>query len=64
MDNIPELYDHHRFESATERSEFIASLLAGNEDVFPSAERAEGGLRKPNPTQRQLKAANEWLAST
>jgi len=63
-DNIAELYDLHRFESNAERLEFIDSLLADNKYLFPLAERVEGGVRGPNPTQRVSKAANEWPAST
>jgi hypothetical protein len=63
-DNIAELYDLHQFESAAERLEFIDSLLADNQYHFPIAERVEGGVRGPNPTQRESKDANEWLAST
>jgi hypothetical protein len=63
-DNIEEVYDLHRFESAAERLEFIDSLLADNKYLFPIAEHVEGGVRGPNPTQRESKAANEWLAST
>ena len=63
-DNISELYDLYRFESAAERLEFIDSLLADNKFLFPVAERVEGGVRGPNPTQRESKAANEWPAST
>ena len=63
-ENIAELYDLHRFESAAERLEFIDSLLADNKYLFPIAERVEGGVRGPNATQRESKAANEWLAST
>jgi len=63
-DNIAELYDLHRFESAAERLEFIDSLLADNMYLFPVAERVEGGVRGPNPTQRESKADNEWLVST
>ena len=63
-DNIPELYDLHHFESAAERLEFIDSLLADNKYLAPVAERVEGGVRGPNPTQRESKADNEWLAST
>jgi hypothetical protein len=44
--------------------EFIDSLLADNKYVFHIAEHVEGGVRGPNPTQRELKAANEWLVST
>jgi hypothetical protein len=62
--NIAELYDLHRFESATERLEFIHSLLADNKYLFPGEECVEGGVRGPNPTQRESKAANEWPAST
>jgi len=64
MENIAELYDLHRIESAAERLEFIDSLLADTKYLFPIAERVEGGVRGPNPTQRESKAANEWLAST
>jgi hypothetical protein len=63
-DNIAELYDLHRFESATERLEFIDSLLADNKYLFPVTERVEGGVRSANPTEGESKAANEWLAST
>jgi hypothetical protein len=63
-DHIVELYDHHRFESDAERLQFIDSLLADNKYLFPVAERVEGGVRGPNPTQRVSKAANEWPAST
>jgi len=63
-DNIPELYDLHRFESTAEHLEFIDSLLADNKYLFPIAERVEGGVCGPNPMQRESKAANEWLAST
>jgi len=62
--NIAELYDLHRFESAAERLEFIDSLLADNKYLFPVAERVEGGVPGPNPTQRESKADNEWLACT
>jgi hypothetical protein len=57
-DNIAELYDLHHFESAAECLEFIDSLLADNKYLFPIAERVEGGVRSPNPTQRESKAAN------
>jgi hypothetical protein len=63
-DHIAELYDLHRFESDAERLQFIDSLLADNKYLFPVAERVEGGVRGPNPTQRVSKAANEWPAST
>jgi len=63
-DNIAELYDFHCFESAAERLEFIDSLLADNKYLVPVAEHVEGGVRSPNPTQRESKADNEWLAST
>jgi len=63
-ENIAELYDHNRFESATERLEFIDSLPADNKYLFPIAEHVEGGVCGPNPTQRKSKAANEWLAYT
>jgi hypothetical protein len=63
-DNIAERYDLHRFESAAEHLGFIDSLLADNKYLLPIVERVEGGIRCPNPTQRESKAANEWLAST
>jgi len=63
-DNIAELYILHHFESATEHLEFIDSFLAASKNLFPVAERVEGGVRGPNPTQRESKAENEWLAST
>ena len=46
-DNIAELYDLHRFESAAERLEFIDSLLADNKYLFPIAECVEGGVCGP-----------------
>jgi len=63
-DNIAELYDLNCFESAAEHLEFIDSLLADNKCLFPVAEHVEGGVRGPNPKQRESKAANEWPAST
>jgi len=63
-DNIAELYDLHRFESAAERLEFIYSLLADNQYLLPIAEGVEGGVCGPNSMQRVSKAANQWLAST
>jgi len=63
-DNIAEVYDLHRFESAAEHLEFIDSLLADNKYLFHIAERVEGGVHGPNPTQRESIAANERLAST
>jgi len=63
-DNIAELHDLHRFESAAERLEFIDSLLADNKYLFPVAERVEGGVHGPNPMQRESKAANKWPEST
>ena len=63
-DNNRELYDLHRFESTAERLEFIDSLLADNRYFFPVAEHVEDGVQGPNPTQRESKADNEWLAST
>jgi hypothetical protein len=63
-DNIAEFDDLHRFESAAECLEFIDSLLADNKYLFPFAEHVEGGVRGPNPTLRESKAANEWPAST
>jgi len=63
-DNIEELSDLQRFESAAERLEFIDSLLADNKLIFPAAELVEGGVRSWNPTQRESKADNEWLVSS
>jgi hypothetical protein len=63
-DNIAALYDLHRFKSATERFQFIDSLLADNKYLFPVAEHVEGGVRGPNTMQRESKADNELLAST
>jgi len=63
-DNITELYDLHRFESAAERLQFIDSIQADIMYLFPVAERVEGGVRCPNTTQRESKADNELLAST
>jgi len=63
-DNIAELYDPPRFDSNAECLEFIDSVLADNKYLFPFAERVEGGVCGPNPTQRVSKAANEWPAST
>jgi len=63
-DNIADLYDLHRFESAAEHLELIHSLRPDNKYFHPVAERVEGGVRGPNPTQRESKAANEWPASS
>jgi hypothetical protein len=63
-DHIAELYDLHRSKSEPEHLEFIDSLLADIMYLFPVAERVEGGVRGPNPTQRVSRAANEWPAST
>jgi hypothetical protein len=63
-DNIAELYDHHRFDSAAECLEFIDSLVADCKYPSPVAERVDGGVRGPYPRQRELKAANEWPTST
>jgi hypothetical protein len=62
-DNIAELCDLRPFESAAEHLEFLDSLLADNKYLFPVAEHVEGSVRSPNPTQRESKADNEWLAS-
>jgi len=62
--NIAEHYDLHRFEFAAERLELTDSLLADNKYLFPVAEHLEGGVRGPNPLQRDSEADNEWLAST
>jgi hypothetical protein len=63
-DNIAELYDLHHFESAVERLEFIDYVLADNKYLFPIAECVEGGVRGPNPAQRESKADDKWLAFT
>jgi hypothetical protein len=63
-DHIAELYDLHRVESDAEHLGFIDSHLADTMYLFPVAERVEGGVRGPNPTQRVSKAANKWPAST
>jgi hypothetical protein len=63
-DNIAELYDLHRFESTAEHLQFIDSLLVDNKYLFPIPECVEGGVHGSNPTQRESKAVNEWLAST
>jgi len=63
-DNPGDLYDRHCCESATERLEFIDSLLADNKYLFHIAECVEGGVRGPNKMQRKLKAANKWQAFT
>jgi hypothetical protein len=64
MYNTAEHYDLHHVESAAEHLEFFDSLLANNQYRFPKGERVEGGVRRPNPTQREFKAANNRLAST
>jgi len=63
-DNIEDIYDLHRLESAAEYLEFIESHLAENKYCFPVAERVEGGVHSPSPMKRESKAAKEWLAST
>jgi len=63
-DNTAECYDLHRFESSAEHLEFVDSLLADIKYLFPVAEHVEGGVRGPNPTQRESKAPNKWPAST
>ena len=63
-DNIAELYDLHRIESAAECLESVDSLLADNKYLFPVAECVEGGVHCPNPTQGESKDVNEWLACT
>jgi len=63
-DNIAESYDLLCFESDAEHLEFIYSLLADKEYIFPVAEHVEGGVLSPSPTLRESKAANESRAST
>jgi len=54
-DNIAKLYDLHHFESTAEHLESIDSLLADDNYLFPVAERVEGCVRSPHPTQRESK---------
>ena len=63
-DNIAELHNLHRCESAADRFNFIDSLPVENEYPIPVAECVEGGVRGPNPTWKESKAANKWPAST
>jgi hypothetical protein len=63
-DNIAELHDLHRFESAPERLKLFDYFLADNKYHFLVAERVADGVRGPNPTQRESKADYELLAST
>jgi hypothetical protein len=63
-DHIAELYDLHHCESDAERLEFIDSHLADNMYLCPVAEHVKGGVCGPNATERMLKAANQWPAST
>jgi len=63
-DTIAEPYDLHRFESDAVHLEFIDSLLIDNKYHFPVAECVEGGVRGPNPMQRESNAADQWPAST
>jgi hypothetical protein len=58
-DKVAELYELHCFESASEHLEFIDSLLADNQYLFPVAESVAGGVRGTNQTQRESKAANQ-----
>jgi len=62
--NIAGHCDLHGFESDIEHLEFIHSLPADNKYLFRAAEHVEGGVRGPNPMQRESKAANKWPAST
>jgi hypothetical protein len=39
--------------------EFINSLLAHNQYLFPVEEHQEGGVQGPNPMQGESKAANK-----
>jgi len=54
-----ERYNLHHFESTAEYLEFIDSLLADTKYLFPVAERVEGGVHGPKPTQRESQAANQ-----
>ena len=63
MDNIAELNDLQHFEFNAECLALIESLLADNKYLFPVAESVESGVHGPNPTLRELKAADEYQAS-
>jgi hypothetical protein len=63
-DNITQLYDRHWFESVAVHCEFIDSLLAHNMSHSPIGGHVERDVRSPIPTQKESKAANQWLAST
>jgi hypothetical protein len=58
-DNITEVNDLHRFESAAESLEFINSILAENRYIVPVAECVKCGVCGPNPKLRESKAANQ-----
>jgi hypothetical protein len=62
-DNIAEFYYLNCFESAAEHLELIDSLVADNRYPFPVVECVEGGVRRPNPTERESNADNNWLES-
>ena len=63
-ENIAEHDDLHRLKSEAECLDFIDSRLADDKYCLPVAERAEGGVHSPDPTQRESKAATEWRQST
>ena len=62
--NIAKLNNLHRFGSDAECWEFLHSSLAYDDYLFPVAERVEGGVCGPSPTQRKQKAGNQWAEST
>jgi len=63
-DIIADLQDLYHMEYDPEHLEFIDSHLGDNKYPFPVAECIDSGVCSPNPEQRELKAANEWPAST
>jgi len=63
-DSIAELYDIHHVQSNTEHLRLIDSFLTDTKFHCPVAEHVDGGVRSPNPIQRESKAASEWPPST
>jgi hypothetical protein len=61
--NIAELYDLHSFESFVKFLQFTDCLQGDYKYLLPVAESVQGGVRGPNPTQRDLNAVNVWTAS-
>ena len=56
---MAELYNLHCFQSYAEHLEFIDSLLADKNYLFPVAGHMEGGILRPNPTQSRKLLTNE-----